>query len=59
MLAGEGGEHRFESNYLELYENRQPHVRVTEPGCRKLVTQQDPETGQTEANFDLVLQPAA
>ncbi len=55
MLAGEGGEHRFESNFPGLYENRQPHVRVTEPSYGKLVTQHDPETRQTEANFDLVL----
>ncbi|CAN5259050.1 hypothetical protein BH24ACT19_BH24ACT19_03480 [soil metagenome] len=61
MLAGEGGEFRFESNFPALYENRPPHihVRVTAPGYGELVTQHYPEAGQTETNFDLVLQPAA
>ena len=61
VLAGEGGEYSFESNFPGLYENRPPHihVRVTAPGYAELVTQHYPEAGQTEANFDLVLQPAA
>ena len=60
LPAGEGGEYRFESNFPGLYENRPPHihVRVTAPGHQELVTQHYPEAGQTEANFDLVLQPA-
>lgn len=58
--AGEGGEYRFESNFSGLYENRPPHIhiRVTAPGHQELVTQLYPEAGQTEATFDLVLQPA-
>jgi protocatechuate 3,4-dioxygenase beta subunit len=60
MLAGEGGEYRFQSNFPGLYENRPPHihVRVTAPGYEELVTQHYPEAGQTEAIFDLVLVPA-
>ncbi len=61
VLAGEGGEFRFESNFPGLYENRPPHIhlRVTAPGYRELVTQHYPEAGRTGAAFDLVLQPAA
>lgn len=60
VLAGEGGEYRFESNFPGLYEDRPPHVhvRVTAPGHGELVTQHYPEPGQTGANFDLVLTPA-
>ncbi len=58
--AGTGGEYRFESNVPGSYENRQPHIhlRVTAPGYQDLVTQHYPDAGQTEANFDLVLEPA-
>ena len=58
--TGDGGEYRFESNFPGPYENRPPHIhiRVTAPGHQELVTQHYPEAGQTEATFDLVLQPA-
>jgi catechol 1,2-dioxygenase len=58
--AGDEGEYRFESNVPAPYENRPPHIhlRVTAPGYRDLVTQHYPEAGQTEASFDLVLEPA-
>jgi protocatechuate 3,4-dioxygenase beta subunit len=60
MLAGERGEYQFQSNFPGFYENRPPHihVRVTAPGFRELVTQHYPQAGQTEASFDLVLEPA-
>ncbi len=58
--AGEQGEYRFESNFPGAYENRPPHihVRVAAPGYQELITQHYPEAGQTEATFDLVLEPA-
>ncbi len=61
VLAGEGSEYSFESNFPGLYESRPPHihVRVTAPGYEELVTQHYPEAGQRGAVFDLVLQPAA
>jgi protocatechuate 3,4-dioxygenase beta subunit len=57
--AGAGGEYRFESNVPVSYGGRPPHIhiRVTAPGYRELVTQHYPEDGQTEANFDLILEP--
>ena len=57
--AGAGGRYRFESNVPVSYGGRPPHihVRVTAPGYRELVTQHYPEDGQTEANFDLILEP--
>ena len=57
--AGAGGRHRFESNVPVSYGGRPPHIhiRVTAPGYRELVTQHYPEDGQTEANFDLILEP--
>ena len=57
--AGTGGKYRFESNVPVSYGGRPPHihVRVTAPGYRELVTQHYPDVGQTEANFDLVLEP--
>ena len=60
MSAGEQGEYRFESNFPGQYESRPPHihVRVTAPGYQELVTQHYPEAGQTEATFDLVLEPS-
>ena len=59
VLAGERGRYRFESNVPVSYGSRPPHihVRVTAPGYRDLVTQHYPDAGQTEANFDLVLEP--
>ena len=59
VLAGERGRYRFESNVPVSYGGRPPHihVRVTAPGYRDLVTQHYPDAGQTEANFDLVLEP--
>ncbi len=60
VLAGEQGEYQFESNVPVPYQGRPPHihVRVTAPGFQELVTQHYPEAGQTEATFDLVLEPA-
>ncbi len=60
VLAGAAGEYRFESDVPVPYENRPPHihVRVSVPGHQELVTQHYPEAGQTEASFDLVLEPA-
>ena len=57
--AGVGGKYRFESNVPVSYGGRPPHIhiRVTAPGFRELVTQHYPEDGQTEANFDLILEP--
>jgi len=57
--AGAGGKYRFESNVPVSYGGRPPHIhiRVTAPGYRELVTQHYPEDGQTEANFDLILEP--
>jgi protocatechuate 3,4-dioxygenase beta subunit len=57
--AGGGGKYRFESNVPVSYGGRPPHIhiRVTAPGYRELVTQHYPEEGQTEANFDLILEP--
>ena len=59
VFAGERGGYRFESNVPVSYSNRPPHihVRVTAPGYRELVTQHYPDAGQTEADFDLVLEP--
>ncbi len=59
VFAGERGRYRFESNVPVSYGGRPPHIhiRVTAPGYRNLVTQHYPEAGQTEANFDLVLEP--
>ena len=59
VLAGERGRYRFESNVPVSYGGRPPHIhiRVTAPGYRDLVTQHYPDAGQTEANFDLVLEP--
>ena len=56
--AGAEGRYRFESNVPVSYGGRPPHihVRVTAPGYRELVTQHYPEDGQTEANFDLILE---
>jgi catechol 1,2-dioxygenase len=59
VFAGERGRYRFESNVPVSYGGRPPHihVRVTAPGYRDLVTQHYPDAGQTEANFDPVLEP--
>lgn len=60
VIAGPGGEYRFESNVPPPYGGRPPHVhlRVTAPGSgQALVTQHYPRPGQTEAVFDLVLAP--
>ena len=60
MLSGERGEYQFQSNFPGLYENRPPHIhiRATAPGYGELVTQHYPQAGQTEASFDLVLEPS-
>jgi protocatechuate 3,4-dioxygenase beta subunit len=60
MLTREQGEYRFESNVPGLYQGRPPHihVRVTASEYQELVTQHYSEAGQTEATFDLVLEPA-
>ena len=59
VLAGVRGRYRFESNVPVSYGGRPPHihVRVSAPGYRELVTQHYPDSGQREANFDLVLEP--
>jgi protocatechuate 3,4-dioxygenase beta subunit len=59
VFAGERGGYRFESNVPVSYSSRPPHIhlRVTAPGYRELVTQHYPDAGQTEADFDLVLEP--
>jgi polyisoprenoid-binding protein YceI len=58
VLTGSQGEYRFESSRPVSYAGRPPHIhlRVTAPGHRTLVTQHYPRAGQTEAEFDLVLQ---
>jgi protocatechuate 3,4-dioxygenase beta subunit len=57
VFADEKGEYRFESNVPVSYSGRPPHihVRVTAHGFEELVTQHYPDSGQTKANFDLVL----
>jgi catechol 1,2-dioxygenase len=57
VLAGERGEHRFQSNVPVSYGGRPPHihVRVRAPGYEELVTQHYPQRGQRKANFDLLL----
>ncbi len=59
MSAGPEGEYLFESNVPVSYENRPPHIHiwVTAPGYQELVTQHYSDAEQTEANFDLVLEP--
>ena len=60
IMAGEQGAYQFASNVPVPYEGRPPHihVRATALGFQDLVTQHYPEVGQTEATFDLVLEPA-
>ncbi len=59
LPVGDRGGYRFESNVPVAYGGRPPHIhiRVVAPGYRELVTQHYPDAGQTEANFDLVLEP--
>lgn len=60
QFAGEQGEYRFESNVPVSYQDRPPHIhaQATAPGYQEQVTQHYPETGQTLAPFDLVLESA-
>lgn len=59
VIANENGAYQFESNVPPGYSGRPPHIhiRVTAPGFQELVTQHYPQQGQTEASFDLVVQP--
>jgi hypothetical protein len=54
------GEYQFESNVPVPYQGRPSHIhlRVTAQGYQELVAQHYPDAGQTEATFDLVLEPA-
>lgn len=57
VVAGAGGEYRFESHVPVPYGGRPPHihVRVSAAGYRTLVTQHYTAAGRTAATFDLVL----
>ncbi len=60
VFSGPDGAYRFESHFPLAYSGRPPHIhiRVTAPGYQTLVTQHNPQPGQTEGTFDLVLIPA-
>jgi protocatechuate 3,4-dioxygenase beta subunit len=60
MISDAQGLYRFESHVPPPYSGRPPHihVRVSAAGYQTLVTQYYPGPGQTEATFDLVLNPA-
>lgn len=57
MVAGEGGQYRFETNFPPPYSGRSSHIhfKVFAPGYRALTTQLYPRAGQTAVTFDLVL----
>lgn len=59
VVADDSGAYRFESNFPPSYANRPPHIhlRVSAEGFKTLVTQHYPQRGQSQASFDLVLQP--
>lgn len=59
VISDENGAYRFESHSPPPYSGRPSHIhmRVTAPGYQELVTQHYPQSDQTEAVFDLVLQP--
>ncbi len=61
VFSEASGGYTFESNFPPQYSVRPPHIhlRVTAPGFRILVTQHYPVAGETEGNFDLVLEPGA
>lgn len=60
VLAGADGMYRFESHVPPAYGGRPPHIhiRVSAAGFQVLVTQYYPKSGETSAQFDLVLIPA-
>ena len=60
VFSDAAGRYTFECNFPPQYSVRPPHIhlRVTARGFRTLVTQHYPVAGQTEGNFDLVLEPA-
>jgi protocatechuate 3,4-dioxygenase beta subunit len=60
VFSGAAGSYRFESNVPLPYAGRPPHIhiRVSVQGFKTLIAQHYPETGRTEAAFDLVLIPA-
>lgn len=60
LFADETGAYAFEGPFPPPYANRPPHIhlRVSADGFETLVTQYYPAEGQTEALFDLVLQPS-
>ncbi len=59
LFSEASGAYRFESNFPPGYYGRPPHihVRVSVAGFGTLVTQHYPQSGKTEAIFDLVLIP--
>ena len=59
VVTDEKGSYRFESNSPPAYYGRPPHIhlRVSARGFETLVTQQYPEQGSSEGNFDVVLVP--
>lgn len=60
VIADAAGTYRFASPVPQPYFGRPPHIhiRVSARGFKTLVTQHYPETGKTEAVFDLVLVPS-
>jgi protocatechuate 3,4-dioxygenase beta subunit len=59
VFADAEGAYRFESHFPPAYGGRPPHIhlRVSAAGYRILVTQHYPRPGDTEARFDVVLEP--
>jgi protocatechuate 3,4-dioxygenase beta subunit len=59
LFSEASGAYRFESNSPPGYSGRPPHihVRVSVAGFGTLVAQHYPQSGKTEAIFDLVLIP--
>lgn len=60
LFSDKSGSYRFESNFPPAYVGRPPHIhiRISATGFRTLVTQHYPESGKSDASFDLVLVPA-
>ncbi len=59
VISDDAGAYRFESHRPPDYGFRPPHIhfRVTAEGFKTLVTQHYPETGTSQARFDIVLLP--
>ena len=59
MFTDKTGAYKFESNFSPPYSGRPSHIhiKVTVKGYRTHITQYYPTKGQTEAAFDLVLNP--